>query len=115
MVGVPYFSTTAEQEEFAEKANKGRFILRRVSCLADFDDRHVFWRFDVNIFSLLEGNSTAVDLICSRLGATVTSSIPHDRLLLRSRLRQEDVAQTDQIVPDHMQAKHTADSHGRAA
>jgi hypothetical protein len=44
---VPWFSTTAEQDEFAEKPNNGRFISSQSSCLADFDVRHAFWRFEV--------------------------------------------------------------------
>jgi hypothetical protein len=50
MVGVPWFSTKAEHEEFAEKSNKGRFLPSQSSCLADFDVRHAFWRFDAIIF-----------------------------------------------------------------
>ena len=94
MVDVQWFSTMAEHEEFAEKPNKGHFLSSQSSCLADFDDRHALWRFGTIIFSLLEDNSTAVNLICSRLWATVTSCSPHDRLFLRRRLRLEDVAQT---------------------
>ena len=109
MVGAPWFSTKAEHKEFAEKPNKGRFLPSQSSCLADFDVRHTFWRFDAIPFRLLEDNSTAVDLICSYLCATVTSCSPNYKLLLWRRLRLEDVAQTDQVVANHMQAKYTAD------
>jgi hypothetical protein len=46
MVGVPWFSTTAEPEEFAEKPNKGDFLSLQSSCLADLDVRQAFWRFE---------------------------------------------------------------------
>ena len=36
-------------------------------------------------------------------------SNPPDRQLRRRRLRLEDVAQTDQVVNDHVQAKYTTD------
>jgi hypothetical protein len=41
--------------------------------------------------------------------ALARASNPPDRLLRRRRLRLEDVAQTDQVVSDHVQAKYTTD------
>jgi hypothetical protein len=46
MMGVPWFSTMAEHEEFAEKPNKGRFSSPQIHASLISTFRHVFWRFN---------------------------------------------------------------------
>ena len=48
-------------------------------------------------------------LFWAHLWATGCSCRLHHGLLLRRKLRQEQVAQADQVVGDHMQAKHGTD------
>jgi hypothetical protein len=38
-----------------QKTSKGRCLPSQSSCLANFDDKLAFWRFDAIHFSLLEG------------------------------------------------------------
>ena len=48
-------------------------------------------------------------------GPTGSSCRHQDKLLLQRRLRLEDVAQTDQVVGDHVQAKHPASESSGAS
>jgi hypothetical protein len=90
------------------------FILRaQVSLFLTFDGFQLLLRrVFMDLFEFLRTfwtRSTAIALKSPHLWATDPSCRLHDKTLLRKRLRQEDVAQTDQVVGKYLQAKYTVD------